>query len=152
MSPDDGTAPKVWVQTRRRIDFMMSASLIAVGIVATWVSWPAVWKPLLILPVVAYPWLVLRHAIPKEGRVYPRTRVEHEHKRMAVIASVALPSVLATLAVDWLGLPHPVWFYAGIYAVFFGLMLGLLGRLDRAYGLSTKSNAMTLEHDAQVTD
>ncbi len=93
------------------------------------------------LLVVGYLWLAIRRTIPKEGKAYPRARIQHEHKFMIAMACVVLPCILATFAIDRLDLPHPAWFFAGTYAVFFSLLLVVLGRLERAYRLTTDADA-----------
>jgi hypothetical protein len=139
-----------WIQTRRRFDWMLGLLCLLVAIVAT-IAYQVnnQWTVFASVFLACGIWFWFRRTIPANGRPYSRARIRHDHAFMILIGAIAFPTFLAIYAVDWLGLPHVMWIYSGIFVIFLVSVLGGGGWLDRRFRRSIETSQLSSDSNAQ---
>ena len=141
MMPDNASSDE-WIQTRRRFDWMIGPFCLLITVVAVILCfWTNQWSVFLSAALAYGIWFWFRQTIPAEGRPHSRARIRHDHAFMIFTAAVALPTILAICAIDWLGVKFSAWIGAGVLGVFLALMIGGGTWLDRHYQLMQSGNS-----------
>ena len=142
----DHNYPNDWVQTRRRVDWMLGSLCLFVAIAGVityqvtnqWTAFPSV-------TLACGIWFWFRLTILPNGQAHSKARIRHDHAFMILMGAIGLPTFLAIFAVDWLGLPYAAWLYAGIFAMFLGAVLGGGGWIHRQYRRSIEASQLSLD-------